>query len=95
MPRHQGCFCKNISFNPRSFYFKPQGIPIKDLEVIDVTMGEIEAFRLRHIDKLEQTIAAKRMNTSQSTYQRVLHSAYNKIADAIINGKAIKIIRHY
>jgi len=38
--------------------------------------------------------AAKKMNTSTSTYQRILYSAYKKIADALINGKAIKIIKN-
>jgi len=57
-------------------------------------MEEIEAFRLRHIINLEQKEAAVKMQTSTSTYQRILNSAYAKIADAIINGKAIKIIKH-
>jgi len=42
---------------------------------------------------LEQQTAAGKMRTSQSTYQRILYSAYKKIADALINGKAIKIIK--
>jgi len=42
---------------------------------------------------LEQKEAADKMHTSQSTYQRILYSAYKKIADALINGKAIQIIK--
>ncbi len=94
MPRPQNCLCKGIKFEPNVVYFKPQGVPMKDLEIIEVSMEEIEAFRLRHIDKLEQTEGASRMNTSQSTYQRILYSAYEKIADALTKGKAIKIIKH-
>jgi predicted DNA-binding protein (UPF0251 family) len=94
MPRPQLCFCKGIRFEPRAVYFKPQGIPITDLEVITVTLEEIEAYRLRHIDNLEQKDAAKKMGATTSTYQRILNSAYEKIADALINGKAIKIIKH-
>jgi predicted DNA-binding protein (UPF0251 family) len=41
---------------------------------------------------MEQNDGAKEMNTSQSTYQRILSSANKKIADALINGKAIKIL---
>jgi len=48
---------------------------------------------LCHINDLEQKEAADKMYTSQSTYQRILYSAYKKIADALINGKAIKIIK--
>jgi predicted DNA-binding protein (UPF0251 family) len=63
------------------------------LEIVELTTEEMEAYRLRHINDLEQEEAAKKMNTSQSTYQRILYSAYKKIADALVNGKAIKIIK--
>jgi predicted DNA-binding protein (UPF0251 family) len=43
--------------------------------------------------ELEQEEAAKKMNTSQSTFQRILSSAYKKITEALIEGKAIKIIK--
>ncbi len=62
------------------------------LEIVELTAEEIEAYRWRHINDLEQREAADKMDTSQSTYQRILYSAYKKIADALINGKAIKII---
>ncbi len=63
------------------------------LDVVELTTEEMEAYRLRHINDLEQAEAAKKMDTSQSTYQRILYSAYKKIADALINGKAIKITK--
>jgi len=61
------------------------------LEVVELTTEEVEALRLRNIKDLEQEEAAKKMNTSQSTFQRILSSAYKKITEALINGKAIKI----
>jgi predicted DNA-binding protein (UPF0251 family) len=61
--------------------------------VIELTTEEAEALRLRNINDLEQEEAAKKMNTSQSTYQRILSSAYKKITEALIEGKAIKIIK--
>jgi predicted DNA-binding protein (UPF0251 family) len=62
------------------------------LELVELTTEELEAVRLRHQSFLDQTSAAEKMRTSQSTYQRILTSAYDKIADALTNGKAIKII---
>jgi len=91
MPRPR--LCRKIEFNPDITYFKPQGVPMKELEIVELTIEETEAYRLRHINNLEQKEAAKRMHTSQSTYQRILYSAYKKIADALINGKAIKIVK--
>jgi len=92
MPRPR--LCRKIEFNPNITYFKPQGVPMRELEVVELTTEEIEAYRLRHINDMEQQEAADKMHTSQSTYQRILYSAYKKIADALINGKAIKIIKN-
>jgi len=63
------------------------------LEVVELTTEEAEALRLRNIKDLDQEEAAKKMNTSQSTFQRILSSAYKKITEALIEGKAIKIIK--
>ena len=85
--------CRRIEFNPNITYFKPQGVPIRELEIVELTTEEVEALRLRNISELEQEAAAKKMNTSQSTFQRILSSAYKKITEALIEGKAIKIIK--
>ncbi len=89
MPRPR--LCRKIRFEPNITYFKPQGVPLRFLEVIELTTEEVEALRLKNIKNLEQTEAAKKMNTSQSTFQRILASAYKKISEALIEGKAIKI----
>ena len=94
MSRPQHCFCKRIKFEPDVLYFKPQGVPMRDLQVIELSLEEVESYRLRHINNLEQKEAGEEMHTSTSTYQRILNSAYTKIADALINGKAIRIIKH-
>jgi predicted DNA-binding protein (UPF0251 family) len=83
--------CRRIKFDPNVTYFKPQGVPLRYLEAVELSLEEVEALRLKNIEDLEQTEAAKKMNTSQSTFQRILSSAYQKITDAIINGKAIRI----
>jgi len=85
--------CRRIRFNPNVTYFKPQGVPMRFLKVIELTTEEVEALRLKNIKDLNQTECAKLMKTSQSTFQRILSSAYNKISEALIKGKAIKIIK--
>ncbi len=84
--------CRRVRFNPEVKYFKPQGVPMSALEIVNLTMEELEALRLRNVNDLEQIKAAQMMNTSQSTFQRILESAYKKITDALVNGKAIEII---
>jgi len=85
--------CRKIRFNPKVSYYKPQGVPMRFLEVVELTREEVEALRLKNVKDLDQIDAAKKMNTSQSTFQRILSSAYRKISKAIIEGKAIKIIK--
>lgn len=89
MPRPKLCRC--VEFCPQVRYFKPRGIPLRELEEVELTLEELEALRLRNIEGLEQTEASKKMKTSQSTFQRILASAYKKITEALIEGKAIKI----
>lgn len=91
MPRPK--LCRKIEFNPNITYFKPQGVPIRDLKILDLTTEELESLRLKNIENLDQKQSAKRMNTSQSTFQRILSSAYKKITQALIEGMAIKIIK--
>ena len=89
MPRPR--LCRRVRFNPNITYFKPQGVPMRDLEVIELTTEEVEALRLKNVKNLDQAKCAKMMKTSQSTFQRILSSAYKKITQALIEGKAIEI----
>jgi len=73
------------------YYFKPQGIPLRDLEEIVLLPDELEALKLHEVDGLEQIEASKGMKISQSTFARLLESAHKKTAEAIIKGKAIQI----
>jgi len=76
---------------PEVTYFKPAGIPLRDLEEMRMSVEEAEALRLKDLEGLEQEQAAGKMNVSRPTFQRVLASARLKIADALLNGKAIRI----
>ncbi len=80
-----------LRFKPNVYYFKPQGIPLRMLEEINLLPDELEALKLHDVDGLEQIDAAKKMNISQPTFGRILNSAYKKISGAIIKGKAIRI----
>jgi len=84
---------RRVFFNPNVVYFKPRAVPLSMLEEVDLGTDELEALRLCDLKNLEQTEAAKKMKISQSTLQRILTSARKKVADALIEGKAIKIIK--
>ncbi|MBN2421729.1 DUF134 domain-containing protein [Candidatus Woesearchaeota archaeon] len=80
-----------IGRKPTIDYFKPRGIPLSELQEINLTHEEYEALRLKEIGNYDQKKAAELMNISQPTYSRILDSARKKVADAIINGKVLKI----
>jgi len=82
---------RKISSIPEVTYFKPAGIPLRALGEVRLSVEEIEALRLRDIEALEQEQCAEKMGISRSTFQRVLGSARQKVADALLGGKAIRI----
>ncbi len=61
------------------------------LEEACLTLEEVESIRLKDLDGLGQEECAKKMNISRSTFHRVLNRARRKLADALLNGKAIRI----
>lgn len=89
MPRPR--ILRRIFFNPRITYFKPAGVMLKNLSESILTKEELEAIRLIDLKEVEQKKAAKKMQISQPTLSRLLSSARKKLADALVNGKAIKI----
>lgn len=82
---------RRVEWEPGVTYFKPAGIPKYKLEEVVLTVVESEAIRLKDVEGLDQADAAEKMQISQPTFHRLIIEARKKIADAIINGKAIKI----
>ena len=80
-----------IGFCPTYDSFKPEGIDCDDC--VDITPEEIESLRLKNLKNLDQIVAAKKMGISQSTFQRILSSAYKKVSLALIEGRELKIIK--
>ncbi|MFC2007030.1 DUF134 domain-containing protein [Chloroflexota bacterium] len=83
--------CRRVAYMPEVTYFKPAGIPLRALEEVRLSIEEAEALRLKDMEGLEQEQGAEKMNISRPTFQRILASARQKIADALLNGKAIRI----
>lgn len=82
---------RRIKCNPSAYYFKPRGIPLYQLEEITINADEVEAIRLADLEGLSHEDSAERMRISRATFGRIVNSSRNKIANAILNGKAIKI----
>jgi predicted DNA-binding protein (UPF0251 family) len=82
---------RRVASIPEVTYFKPAGIPLRALEDVGLTVEEVEALRLKDLAALQQVECAERMHISRPTFHRILRSARRKIADAFVNGKAIRV----
>jgi predicted DNA-binding protein (UPF0251 family) len=82
---------RRISSFPQVRYYKPRGVPLSALEEVVVTEDAYEALRLVDLEGMYQDEAAKKMGISRQTIGRILEQARKAVADALINGKAIRI----
>ncbi len=71
--------------------FKPMCKPLNKLRDVYLTLDEFEAVRLADLEGLEQLQAARRLRISRPTFSRIVASAHAKIADGLVNIKAIRI----
>jgi len=89
MPRP--LICRRVAGCPRSEYFKPAGIPLSGLEEVRLMRDELEALRLADLEGLYQADAAAKMGVSRQTFGNIAESARRKVADALVNGRALRI----
>ena len=67
--------------------YKPAGVPAKDLDEILLTVDEFEAIRLADYEGMNQRDACTIMKISQPTFNRILASARNKVAQGLVEGQ--------
>ena len=82
---------REIDEPPEATWFKPTGIPMRELEEVVLTFDEIEALRLADAEGLYQEQVAEQMKVSRPTVGRILASARKKVAEALVQGKAIRM----
>ncbi|MGE5630730.1 MAG: DUF134 domain-containing protein [Caulobacteraceae bacterium] len=86
MPRPRKC--RMVGFVPQNPCFHPQ---MCNVEEIVLSIEEVEALRLSDFLKMDQDAAAESMNVSRGTFQRIINASHQKVADAIVHGKIIRI----
>ncbi|MEW6388020.1 MAG: DUF134 domain-containing protein [Thermodesulfobacteriota bacterium] len=89
MPRPKKC--RWVERVPGVTFFKPQGIPLRHLEHVVITVDELEALRLSDHLSFSHEEVAKQMQVSRPTITRMLARAHRTVADALVHGKAIRI----
>lgn len=82
---------RRVEAVPRVTYYKPRGVPVSELEVVELAVEELEALRLVDLEGLEQDAAALRMGISRRALWDELTRARRKVAEALVKGCAIAI----
>lgn len=86
-PRH----CRQVQAAPKVNYYKPRGIPLSELTETYLSVEGLEAIRLADLLNLNMDKAAVEMGISRHTFGRVLGEARRAVADALVNGRALRI----
>lgn len=82
---------RRIAQMPDHRYFIPEGVEGENLDENILKIEELEALRLKDLENLDQESCASAMRVSRQTFQRIYNVAKTKVADSLINGKAIRI----
>lgn len=85
------CCCRRVEGAPRCGLYKPAGVPAVALQEVRLTVDELEALRLADLNGLYHEQAAERMNVSRPTFGRIIETARHKVAQALVQGKALRI----
>jgi len=83
--------CRFVRTDPAARFYKPQGVPMRQLKILALKDEELEALLLADAKGLDQEAAARLMNVSRSTFSRILAQARKTLATALGEGAAIKI----
>ena len=92
MPRCKKQRCCRILENER--VFKPTGIPLSELEIIEIEIDEFEAIRLCDYEGKSQIETAEIMLVSRGTVQRILNFWKEKNTRCFITSKSYKIKKY-
>ncbi len=82
---------RNIRCRPAHSCFKPNGIPMTELEQVSLLPDEFEAIRLSDLNGLNQQACADQMGISRQTFGNIIKRARAKTAQSIIEGKALML----
>ena len=78
---------RQVKDPPQNFYFQAED----DNSSVGLNIAEFESLRLKHYISLTQKSSADAMGVSQPTFSRILEKAHEKLTQALIEGKDIRV----
>lgn len=83
--------CRRVGAVPGVTYFKPRGVPLSELNEVDLSVDGYEALRLADHQGLKHEDAAAKMQVSRQTFSRMVARARQIVADVLVSGCALRI----
>ncbi|MDX9690559.1 MAG: DUF134 domain-containing protein [Proteobacteria bacterium] len=83
--------CRRIGHCPPARFYKPQGIPLRQMGMIQLPEDGLEALRLADVGNMDHETAAAQMGVSRPTFSRILAQARKAVATALCEGAALRI----
>jgi len=80
---------RTICSKPKINIFGPRNL--SEEIYVDMSLEEFEAIRLIDYNNLTQEECASFMGVARTTVQKIYNDARGKIADALVNGRTLKI----
>lgn len=82
---------RRIGCRPAYSCFKPNGVPMAQLESLVLAPDELEAIRLVDLNGLNQLAAAQELGVSRQTLGNIIARARHKVAQALVKGMALDL----
>ena len=82
---------RHVCLMPEVNKFGPMNRGFEKEDIVIMSVEEYETIRLIDLERLTQEESAVSMRVARSTIQRIYDEARKKLADALINGKTLKI----
>lgn len=82
---------RNVCGLPKISQFGPINFSVNMDKHINMTVDEYETIRLIDLEGLTQEECSNQMNVARTTIQGIYNEARKKLADSLVNGKALII----
>ncbi|MDF2184684.1 DUF134 domain-containing protein [Grimontia hollisae] len=84
-PKKERNICRRAPYE----CFKPNGVPLSQLDKVELLDEELEALRLADLEDLSQADAAASMGISRQTFGNIVKRARAKVAQSLVHGQAL------
>jgi predicted DNA-binding protein (UPF0251 family) len=69
--------------------------PVRDWNPVELSLEELQVLKLVDYEGLTQVEASERLGISRATVWRLLKSGRQKLLQAILEGRPLKIVKNY